>query len=232
MIERKVGLEVTEIPLIEKESKSTSSTLITKSPLKSPKKRKRDLSIQRNSDSEDSKSDSTNPIEKEESRKENAFPFQPDSLSFLPHEKSKESETKKQRVVQSKINFFIKGKEISKKISPIKKNPTKKKNDQEKKKVQTFLDFGQKNFHKTECKHLIVFFFFFKFFFFLGKECGMKYTPGLEEDIKLHNLYHNKVMKGIPFEGWKDENILQTFNDRNFIKKKTFFFHIIFKDRK
>ena len=56
----------------------------------------------------------------------------------------------------------------------------------------------------------------------------MKYTPGLEEDIKLHNLYHNKVMKGIPFEGWKDENILQTFNDRNFIKKKTFFFSYYF----
>ncbi len=47
---------------------------------------------------------------------------------------------------------------------------------------QTVLDFGQKKIHTKTCT-----------------ECLMRFHPLVEEDVKLHDKYHENITKGIEF---------------------------------
>eukprot|EP00117_Sycon_ciliatum_P024574 scpid77411/ scgid0089/ N-acetyltransferase ESCO1; CTF7 homolog 1; Establishment factor-like protein 1; Establishment of cohesion 1 homolog 1 len=58
---------------------------------------------------------------------------------------------------------------------------------------QLFLNFGQKNIGHTTCK-----------------ECGMTYSPGLEETQ--HRVYHDNADK-LAFVGWKSEAVLSTYDN-------------------
>ena len=65
-----------------------------------------------------------------------------------------------------------------------------------KKKVQSFLDLGQKGLHGIECK-----------------ECGMRYNPGVKEDEKLHKTFHETKVKGIKIGDLKQVNEVKRFHN-------------------
>lgn len=74
-------------------------------------------------------------------------------------------------------------------------------------KVQLCLNLGQRGLAPTICE-----------------QCGMTYSKGVKEDDVAHNRFHSKVTLGIPFKGWKEENILLETEQHKvlFIEKKDF----------
>uniref|UniRef100_A0ACD5V4W7 Uncharacterized protein n=1 Tax=Avena sativa TaxID=4498 RepID=A0ACD5V4W7_AVESA len=38
--------------------------------------------------------------------------------------------------------------------------------------------------------------------------CGMMYARGNDEDEKVHRAYHKCYFQGVPFKGWRDENVV------------------------
>ncbi|XP_065889421.1 N-acetyltransferase ESCO2-like isoform X2 [Dysidea avara] len=87
---------------------------------------------------------------------------------------------------------------INSSIKPVRKTYSHKKlkrlkHDMSK---QLYLDFGQKSFGPMKCK-----------------SCGMLYTKGELEDEELHKKFHNKLIDGVQFSGWKNERVVGWFDE-------------------
>lgn len=61
---------------------------------------------------------------------------------------------------------------------------------------QYVLDFGQKNFDAQRCKI-----------------CNMIYTIGEIVDEKTHEEYHDKFVNSLKYRDWKNEDVVNTFDD-------------------
>ncbi|KAJ1983145.1 hypothetical protein H4R33_004869 [Dimargaris cristalligena] len=59
---------------------------------------------------------------------------------------------------------------------------------------QMYLQFGQKNLGPTLCS-----------------ECGLSYQRGQSEDELLHDKYHQSIVRGVKYLGYKSETVLRTF---------------------
>ncbi|KAG4102019.1 ESCO1/2 acetyl-transferase-domain-containing protein [Neocallimastix lanati (nom. inval.)] len=98
------------------------------------------------------------------------------------------------------------------KIKNSEKNIDNKKNDSsiiDKKKMQTkknyeqlYIDFGQKGISPIICT-----------------ECGMPYNPSIQEDDLQHQQYHNIIIDGIEYNGYKTDNVVQKFSKNVYISE-------------
>ena len=68
-------------------------------------------------------------------------------------------------------------------------------------KDQYALDFGQKDFDAIKCK-----------------TCNMLYTVGEVVDEQTHADYHDTFVNGVKFNGWKNEDVVNRFDDGRVIR--------------
>lgn len=78
--------------------------------------------------------------------------------------------------------------------------PSKRKRIFKENKEQLYLDLGQKKFGHVCCR-----------------SCGMIYTYGQTQDSVDHYRFHQTLMKGISFQGWKKERIIERYPEGRII---------------
>jgi len=99
-------------------------------------------------------------------------------------------------------------KEMKNKDNEIKNRILFKDNDktifQKKNYEQLYIDFGQKEISPIICP-----------------DCGMPYNPSIQEDDVQHQNYHNIIIDGIEYNGYKTDKIIKKISSGIYISKVT-----------